>query len=351
LASFPTISWILDSGGAGRGAWQGGVIHQLMHWMRLHETYPLISMGASAGAYAAADVATETEVTVMRGWTRWGARLENPACAIPREHRSFWGLGEFRLHLRESIRYVMEPKTVETVFNNRPGKKLLLFTTRIKRKDGRKISARDLFKYFLKSTTRKLPVPVKYLPRDFEEDPVIFAAPLPSHLHSEFVRPLTSWNYHRVIEASCLVPVAMGWPLQPDELLPAADHDPWAAQDKTAVFLDGGFSLKMPMARFEEDARFHEVSRWAKADKTMIFCCDPKGQLWETSSRLRLLNDNPAIREAICNKELLVIHPDHVVEAGFLCHDNHTVMRTFQRGQAQGDHLLKSDLFQRFLGL
>jgi hypothetical protein len=29
-------------------------------------------MGASAGGYAAADVATGTEKTVMKGWTYWG---------------------------------------------------------------------------------------------------------------------------------------------------------------------------------------------------------------------------------------------------------------------------------------
>ena len=61
--------WILDSGGAGRGAWQGGVIYEFMRWTRKNGCYPTISMGASAGGYAAADVATNTEATVMKGWT------------------------------------------------------------------------------------------------------------------------------------------------------------------------------------------------------------------------------------------------------------------------------------------
>ena len=50
--------WILDSGGAGRGAWQGGVLYELMAWARQHGGYPSVMMGASAGGYAAADVAT-----------------------------------------------------------------------------------------------------------------------------------------------------------------------------------------------------------------------------------------------------------------------------------------------------
>ena len=48
-----TFSWVLDSGGAGRGAWQGGVIHQFMLWTREHGCYPSVTMGASAGGCAA----------------------------------------------------------------------------------------------------------------------------------------------------------------------------------------------------------------------------------------------------------------------------------------------------------
>ena len=63
-------SWILDSGGAGRGAWQGGMIYECMRGCREHGCFP-ITMGASAGGYAAAAVATGSEQTVG---------LKNPAC-------------------------------------------------------------------------------------------------------------------------------------------------------------------------------------------------------------------------------------------------------------------------------
>ena len=97
-------------------------------------------------------------------------------------------------------------------------KKLLIFTTRLRRRDGRPIQSGDLNRYFLKSLTRKLPRALKYSPQVYQEDPVVFATPLPAHMHTEFVRPLTRWNYHSVIEASCLVPLAMGWPLLPEHV-------------------------------------------------------------------------------------------------------------------------------------
>ena len=343
-----TFSWILDSGGAGRGAWQGGVIHQLMRWTSQNGGYPTVSMGASAGGYAAADVATETETTVMKGWTRWGQQAIPPTGQVPAQHKSFWGLGEFRLHLIGSIHYVMGPSEVNTVFNGRANKKLLIFTTRLKRRDGRSITSADVLRYFLKSTTRRLPPALKYLPRNYQEDPVVFVTPLPAELQSEFVRPLTRENYHQVIEASCLVPLAMGWPLSPGDISPEGTTTDFPG-DRDAVFLDGGFAMKMPMTLFEEDARFQRLARWSQTDKSLIFCCDPEGRLWETSSRLRLLNTHPSIQQAIHEKRLLLIYPDHPVEASFLCHNNPVIMRTFHRGQEQGDRLLKSEAFQRFI--
>ena len=134
-----THCWILDSGGAGRGAWQGGVIHELMRWGRQQGCYPQISMGASAGGYAAADVATETEATVLKGWTRWGCEEFPDDEIVPPDHQSFWGWGKFRLHLRSSIRYVMGDSELAGVFNGKPDKKLLIFTTRLRRRDGRPI--------------------------------------------------------------------------------------------------------------------------------------------------------------------------------------------------------------------
>jgi hypothetical protein len=241
----------------------------------------------------------------------------------------------------------MGASEVSAVFNANPDKKLLIFTTRLRRRDGKPIQSGDLNRYFLKSLTRKFPRTLKYSPRIYQEDPVVFATPLPPAMRTEFVRPLTRWNYYSVIEASCLVPLAMGWPLRQEQL---NDGNPDRfGGDANAVFLDGGFAMKMPMALFEEDKRFRDLAEWARADKTVVFCCDPKGRLWETSARLRLLNEEPATGEALRNQRLLVICPDHSVEAGFLCYDNTVIMRTFRRGQEQAERLLRSGSFQRFL--
>ena len=113
--------------------------------------------------------------------------------------------------------------------------------------------------------------------------------------------------------------------------------------------MDGGFTAKIPTALFEEDARYRAVAGWAAARKTLIFCCDPAGSLWETSSRLRRLNGHPRVRQAVADGSLLVISPDHPIEAGFLCTDNASIMRTFRRGQEQGERLLRADEVQRFL--
>jgi predicted acylesterase/phospholipase RssA len=327
-------SWILDSGGAGRGAWQGGVIYEFMRWSLEHDVYPLITMGASAGGYAAADVATGTDRTVMKGWTRWGTRVAPAFSGIK---------NRFRANLLNSIHYVMDTGELSGVFQEQPQRKLLLFTSRVRRRDGKSYKAADSFRYFLKSATRKLPSPLKYLPGGYSEDPVVYALNLPEELHSEYVRPLTRENYHAVIEASCLVPGAMGPPPAPEKV--AMTRYPG---DTGAVFIDGGYALKMPMRLFDEDARFTALAGWAAADKTIIFCCDPDGYLWETSSRLRELNSYPAVARAIEENRLLVISPDHKIEAGFLCMDNDVAMRTFTRGREQAERLLASDSVRRF---
>jgi patatin-like phospholipase len=345
-----TYSWILDSGGAGRGAWQGGVIHQFMRWTRENGCYPQVSMGASAGGYAAADVATGTETTVMKGWTRWGYTETLPEKRIPEELRAFWGLGHFRIHLNYSIRYVMGESEMAAVFDPRSDRKLLVFTTRVCRLDGGRMNSADYLRFFLKSVARKLPTPLKYLPRGYRFEPVIFATHLPRELWSEYVRPITRDNYHQVIEASCLVPLAMGSPTVPWQMnngLASVSGDIWPG-DLNAVFMDGSFTLKMPMAVFEEDTRFQALARWTSADRIVIFCCDPKGHLWETSSRLRRLNSFPTVSRAIQEGRLLIIHPDHRVKASALCHDNNLTMTAFHRGQEQGERLLKSERVKRF---
>jgi hypothetical protein len=327
--------WILDSGGAGRGAWQGGVIYEFMRRCRENAAFPSIMMGASAGGYAAADVSTGTEQTVMKGWKYWGS-------AVPRELIARKKT-RFRAQLYSSIFYVMDVSELSGVFDTNPGKKLILFTTRARRFDNKPFEWADGLRFFLKSATRKLPKPLKYLPCNYVEDPVVFALNLPDELRSEYVRPLTRGNYHSVIEASCLIPVAMGTPLSPEKL---NEHS--FPGDSNSVFMDGGYTLKMPMRLFEEDPRFQALGKWTNADKTIIFCCDPKGYLWETSARLHNLNTHPAVRKSIGENRMLVIYPDHRVEAGFLCMDNAVVMRTFDRGREQAQRLLRSDTVRRF---
>ena len=340
-------TWILDSGGAGRGAWQGGVIHRFMEWARTHGALPSVTMGASAGGYAAADVATGTEHTVTKGWTWWGTgRLPELSSRLPPGWRAR-GLGPFRAHLHGSVRYVMAECEMAALFDPEIPKKLLIFTTRVRRRDGRPFSTADMTRLFVRSATRKLPSALKYLPARYDEDLVVFATPLPPSLRSEWVRRLDPENFHRVLEASCLVPLAMGAPI------PAAalTRDGAPPDDRLAVFVDGGFTAKMPITLFMDDPRYQPVAAWARTRQTVIFCCDPGGNLWETSSRLRRLNDDPRVRRAITDETLLVVSPDHPIEAGFLCTDNDVIMRTFRRGQEQGDRLLHSDDVKRFLGL
>lgn len=302
-------------------------------------------MGASAGGYAAADVATGTENTVMKGWTAWGTTPTVQRHPLPAFIADDWPRSRFRWHLHASIRYVMGDQEVDGVFDPAVNRTLLVFTSRVRRRDGLPIGRDDLVRLFAKAATRKLPRPFKYLPRRYQIDPVVFATHLPDAMYSEFVRPLTRENYHCVIEASCLVPLAMGPPLSPEWVSPG-QHFPG---DRAATFIDGGFSLKMPMATFADDPRFRDVGRWAHAPRTLILCCDPKGQLWETSLRLRTIQGHPAVATAIESGALVVIHPDHEVEASFLCLDPVVTMRTFARGQEQGQRLLASDRFRRFL--
>jgi hypothetical protein len=347
MSSRPSISWVLDSGGAGRGAWQGGILHELMKWCRDRRCFPTVMMGASAGGYAAADVATGTEATVMKGWLRWGAdEVPRPSGLRP-EHRSFGGLGEFRTHLRNSIGYVMGDAESSAIFDRGANRRLAIFTTRIRRRNGSHFGSSDELRLFLRASTRKLPKPLKYLPGGYQEDPVVFVHPLPPGLESEQVRPLTRTNFHAVLEATCLVPLAMGSPIQPDDLLQARGSAV-RPSDQGAVYIDGGYTMKMPMAMFAENPAFRDLSSWLRTARTLVICCDPSGGLWETSFRLRRLNEVPAVAGAIGRGDLLVIHPDHPIEAGFMCHDNAVVMRTFDRGRQQARRLLQTDWLLRF---
>lgn len=338
-----SYAWILDSGGVGRGAWQGGVIYEFMQWSRKKGSFPSITMGASAGGYAAADVATGTEKTVMKGWTCWGQQRLSQSLPSSEKGRRWSNMRNFRTHLHDSILYVMDKSEMSGIFEDHPGKKLLVFTTRVRRRDRKPFKAVDQLRFFLRSATRKLPKPLKYIPDQYLEDPVVFATNLPADLCSEHIRPLKRRNFHAVIEASCLVPVAMGSPLLPGKLSTETYHG-----DGNAVFVDGGYALKMPMGIFEEDLRFRDIARWASADKTVVFCCDPSGHLWETSTRLRRLNTHPSVIQARQENRMLVVSPDHRIEAGFLCTNNAIVMRTFERGREQARQLLQTEQIRRF---
>ncbi|MEE2962589.1 MAG: patatin-like phospholipase family protein [Acidobacteriota bacterium] len=337
--------WILDSGGAGRGAWQGGVLYEVMRWTRQHGGYPTVMMGASAGGFAAADVATGTEATVLKGWTAWGSEDIPARYPLAPFVANEWPRSRFRRHLHASIRYVMEDTERDGVFNDSGQRTLLLFASRIRRRDGRVPGRADLVALFGMAATRKLPRALKYVPGGYHVDPVVFATNLNDTLRSEFVRPLTRENYHCAIEASCLVPLAMGPALPPGLLSPTGAYP----DDARAVFVDGGFTLKMPMALFEEDARFRDLARWTATPRTIIFCCDPHGRLWETSLRLRTLNAHPTVARAIADGTLLVVHPDHPVEASFLSFDPEVIMRTFERGREQGRRLVEAESMRRFL--
>jgi hypothetical protein len=138
----------------------------------------------------------------------------------------------------------------------------------------------------------------------------------------------------------------MGMPLLPEDLNQGS-----FAGDRGSVFLDGGFALKMPMRLFNDDPRFKGLGSWTSADKTIVFCCDPDGLLWESSARLWCLNARPDVAEAVRKNRLLIISPDHKVEAGFLCTDHATTMRTFDRGRRQAQRLLRSEPVRRFFEL
>ena len=140
--------------------------------------------------------------------------------------------------------------------------------------------------------------------------------------------------------------MAMGAPIAPEDL----DQTSYAL-DSRSVFMDGGYALKMPMRLFEQDPRFQVLGNWVRADKTIVFCCDPNGSLWETSARLDRLNAFPSVSNTLSGNRLLIIHPDHKIEAGFLCMDNATTMRTFRRGQEQAHRLLSSEKIRRFFEL
>jgi hypothetical protein len=325
------------------------MLYEFLQWAKANGRVPDVAMGASVGGYAAADLATKTAETIYKGWAQWGTADPATLAAKCGHARNHAGFGSFRLHLVESIRHVMGDGEAEAIFSEHESVRLLVFTTRLTRADGRPLRRRDLYRCFLQSMTRKFPRFLKLTPTGYLQDPVVFASGLPDALGSECVRPLTRENLRSVIQASCLVPIAMGGPLLPRDVqsqpLEADRHE---MADEHAIFVDGGFSLKMPMGAFARDARFSELARWIKTDRTLVFCCDARGRLWETSHRHSRLETNGEIVEAVRNGRLVVLHPDHDIEASFLCVDNRRIMRTFGRGRAQAERIIKSRALDSF---
>ena len=173
---------------------------------------------------------------------------------------------------------------LDGVFEETAQRTLLVFTSRVRRRDAWARAGRP-GQAVCHGDHSQAPETVE-VSATVRRRPGVFATNLPDALQSELVRPLTRHNYHSAIEASCLVPLAMGPPLPPAQLSSGDEY----ADDAEAVFIDGGFALKMPMATFEDDARFRDLACWAATPRAVIFCCDPNGRLWETSMRLRALN-------------------------------------------------------------
>ena len=75
-----------------------------------------------------------------------------------------WPRSRFRRHLHASIRYVMGDAELDGVFDESGQRTLLLFTSRVRRRDGRSLGRADLARLFTMAATRKLPRLLKYVP-------------------------------------------------------------------------------------------------------------------------------------------------------------------------------------------
>jgi hypothetical protein len=170
------------------------------------------------------------------------------------------------LHLIKSIEYVMGPHEVAAVFNNRPEKKLLIFTTRVRRKDGRPITWQDSLRFFIQSICRKIPKPLKSFP-DFIRSQV-FAYPLPNPLYwiAFVLSPL------RITTASSsFLPSSFShgtsFTAHTDQ---CRGSNRLFADDAKSIFMDGSLELR---CRWLSEKMFDlEGSReWAKAEKQSFF--------------------------------------------------------------------------------
>ncbi|RMG51516.1 MAG: patatin-like phospholipase family protein [Acidobacteria bacterium] len=318
--------WVFDTGGAGPGAWEGGVGYALTKAALATGAVPDMVIGSSVGAYMAANAASGDPETFLKGWSNWGAEGISPPAVRP-EERGFFGARFFRAYLKHSIAYVLEDRIVERILDPRNPTRLVIVTTQLRRRNGQPIGRRDMRRLFLQSLTRKWPV--KYICSDYDYRAILFDSQ--PRTVTAAVRKLTPENIRSVIMASCLIPWAMGMPLRVDGM----------------DVIDGGFALKVPL-RVPPDAVYAELARSLQTDQTVVITPDPTGTLWETSMRIRRWNDCWDVEHTMEAGNLLIISPPRKIRAGALCRDHRLIWETFCEGVAHAERVLRSDPGRRF---
>ncbi len=318
--------WVFDTGGAGPGAWEGGVGYALTKAALTTGAVPDIVIGSSVGAYMAANAASRDPETFVKGWSDWGAEGISPPMVRP-EERGFLGARFFRAYLKHSISYVLDDRIVERILDPQNPIRLIIVATQLRKRNGRSVDRRDMRRLFFQSLTRKWPV--KYICSDYDYRTILFDSQ--ARAVTAAVRKLTPANIRQAIMASCLIPWAMGMPLRVEGM----------------DLIDGGFALKVPL-RLPPDAVYADLARSLQTDRTVVITPDPTGALWETSMRIRRWNDCWDVERARGAGDLLIISPPQKIRAGALCRDHRLIWETFWEGVAHAEHVLRSDRGRRF---
>lgn len=321
--------WVFDTGGAGPGAWEGGVGYALTKAALAAGTLPDVVMGSSVGAYMAADVVSGDPQIFIKGWSDWGAETVPPPHVSPQE-QGFLSVRSFRAYLKHSLEYVLDDAVIQRILSPDNPMRLIVCTTQLGKRNGGPIARRDMRRLFLQSVTRRWPI--KYICPDFVYRAVLFDSR--AKTPTSGVRKLTPENFRPAIMASCLIPLAMGMPLRYDGM----------------DLIDGGFSLKLAL-QLPSDALYANLAGELRAEKTLAITVDPTGALWETSMRLRRWDDRWDVQQAMREGRLLIISPPRKLEAGTLCRDNRLIMKTFWQGAEQAEQVLRSDAGKRFFEL
>ncbi|MBI3948898.1 MAG: patatin-like phospholipase family protein [Acidobacteria bacterium] len=327
----PTVryKWVFDTGGAGRGAWIGGIGHALTKAAQAAGIYPDVVIGSSVGAYMAADAASGDPQVFIKGWSDWGAESVPPPAVSPIE-QGFWKARHFRAHLKHSIEYVLDDVMIQRILSEDNPTRLIVCTTQISKRNGEPINRRDMRRLFLQSLMRKWPV--KCIFAEYMYRAVLFDSR--AKTSTPVIKKLTPENLREAIMASCLIPLAMGTPLRYDAL----------------DLIDAGFTLKMPLY-LPSDAIYADLAREIEADKTLAISVEPDGRLWETTMRLHQWNDRWDVQQAMREGKLLVISPPREIAAGMLCRDNRTIMKIFWEGAEYAEQVLRSEAGKRFFEL